>query len=190
MEWNVNAAIGYAWDSVGLVWLAGYAFTKPAVRTQSLGTRLFHVALLALGGVMLGSQWFRYGWLAARFVPEARSAQIAGLAITIAGCLFAIWARLTLGGNWSARATVKAGHELVTSGPYALARHPIYTGLLLALAGTILAIGEWRCILGFAIIVFAFLVKMSQEERLMMQTFPEAYPRYRQHVKALIPGVL
>jgi protein-S-isoprenylcysteine O-methyltransferase Ste14 len=55
--------------------------------------------------------------------------------------------------------------------------------------GTALAVGEWRCILGLIIIVLMFLVKMSQEERLMMETFPAAYPEYRQRVKALIPGV-
>ena len=101
---------------------------------------------------------------------------MAGLALTSAGALFAIWARLTLGTNWSGRPSVKAGHELIMTGPYALVRHPIYTGLLLGLAGTALAIGEWHAILGFVMIVLAFMVKMSQEERLMMQTFPEAYP--------------
>ena len=96
---------------------------------------------------------------------------------------------MTLGNNWSGRATVKAGHELIVSGPYSLARHPIYTGLLLASIGTALATAEWRCILGLALIVSGFAAKIGQEEKLMMQTFPDAYPRYRQRVKALIPGV-
>jgi len=190
MTLDLTLPIAYCWDAVALVWLAGYAFTKRTVRTQPLGTRLFHIALLVLGGFLLGSARFSYGWLAYRFVPASDGVQITALAAVVAGCLFAIWARLTLGANWSARATVKAGHELVTSGPYSLARHPIYTGLLLAVAGSALAIGEWRCILGLLIIVFAMLIKMSQEERLMLQTFPGAYPAYRQRVKALIPGLL
>lgn len=97
---------------------------------------------------------------------------------------------MTLGANWSGRATVKAGHELIVRGPYALAHHPIYTGLLLALAETILALGRWRGLVGFAIVVAALAVKMRQEKRLMEQTFPTDYPAYRQRVKALIPGVL
>jgi protein-S-isoprenylcysteine O-methyltransferase Ste14 len=186
---NVNSAIVYSWDALGVVWLAGLAFTKRTVRSQSLGTRLFYLALGFLGFSLLGGSWCRIGWLGARFVPESHSLALSGLAVTVAGCLFAIWARLTLGSNWSGRATVKAGHELITSGPYALARHPIYTGLMVAVAGTALAKGEWRCVLGGIVILIALMVKMGQEERLMMQTFPVAYPAYRQHVKALIPGV-
>jgi protein-S-isoprenylcysteine O-methyltransferase Ste14 len=187
---QIDAVIGYSWDAVGVVWLIGYAFTKRTMRAQPVGARLFHLALLVLGGCMMAGPWFRYGWLRLRFIPQLESLPLAGMVLTVAGCAFAIWARVTLGANWSARATVKADHELITSGPYSLARHPIYTGLLMAIVGSALAGGEWRCVLGVAIIVFAFLVKMSQEERLMMQTFPEAYPRYRERVKALIPGVL
>jgi protein-S-isoprenylcysteine O-methyltransferase Ste14 len=110
--------------------------------------------------------------------------------LTIAGCLFAIWARITLGANWSGRATVKAGHELITAGPYALARHPIYTGLLTACIGTAIGYGERRCLVGLLLIVLGFVIKMGQEERLMLETFPDAYAAYRRRVKALVPGVL
>jgi protein-S-isoprenylcysteine O-methyltransferase Ste14 len=147
------------------------------------------MALALLGFALLGSRNFHQGWLGMRFLPDTPAVSVAGFALTVAGCLFAIWARLTLGGNWSGRATVKAGHELIVSGPYAMARHPIYTGLFLASVGTALARGEWRCILGLLLIALAFAVKIGQEERLMLQAFPHAYPQYRQKVKALIPGV-
>jgi protein-S-isoprenylcysteine O-methyltransferase Ste14 len=187
---NVSAAIGYAWGVLGLVWLIGLAFTKRTVRRQPTGARLFHLVLAMTGFALLGSHWFEYGWFAARFVPLSRMLEFTGLIVTIAGCLFAIWARLILGSNWSGQATVKSGHQLVVTGPYALARHPIYTGLVTATLGTALAIGEIRCILGLAIIVLALMIKMSQEERLMLQTFPQAYPQYQRRVKALIPGLL
>lgn len=190
MVLNVDSAFGYAWGTVGVVWMAGLAFTKRTVRSQPSGARIFHLALAFLGFALLGSHWFEGGWMATRFLPPIDGVRIAGLVITIAGCLFAIWARLTLGGNWSGRATVKAGHELVVTGPYAIARHPIYTGLMIAVGGTALARGEVRCILGVVVILMALMIKMSQEERLMLQTFPEAYPHYRRRVKALIPGVL
>jgi protein-S-isoprenylcysteine O-methyltransferase Ste14 len=189
MTLTVDAAIGYTWEAVGLIWLAGLAFTKRTVRSQPLGTRVSHLALAALGFSLLSRRWFTTGWLAARFVPESNEVAVTGLALTIAGCAFAIWARLTLGSNWSGRATVKANHELVTNGPYAVSRHPIYTGLLLAVAGTALAIGAWRGALALIVILLALMIKMSQEERLMVQTFPAAYPAYRQRVKALIPGI-
>ena len=187
---NVSSAIGYTWEALGLVWLAGLAFTKRTVRRQPTGARLFHLALALTGFTMLGSHWFEYGWFAARFVPSSSALELAGLAITIAGCLFAIWARLMLGSNWSGQATVKAGHELVVKGPYALARHPIYTGLITGAMGTALAIGQMRCIFGLIIIVLALMIKMSQEERLLTQAFPDAYTAYRRRVKALIPGLL
>jgi protein-S-isoprenylcysteine O-methyltransferase Ste14 len=187
---NLDSAFAYVWEGLGLVWLVGLAFTKRTVRSQPTAPRLFHMLMVLLGFMMLGSPWFRRGWLGVRFLPENYALQVAGLALTVAGCLFAIWARLTLGGNWSGRATVKEGHELIVRGPYALARHPIYTGLLLGAVGTALAGGEGRCLLGLFLLVLAFIIKMSQEERMMMETFPEEYPRYRQRVKALIPGLL
>lgn len=190
MTVNVSFAIGCMWESLGIVWLAGLAFTKRTARSQRGGARIFQSAMALLGFSLLGSSWFSQGWLGGRFLPQDNSAGIAGLAVTAAGCLFAIWARLTLGANWSGQATVKQGHELIVAGPYRLARHPIYTGLLLASLGTALAIGEWRCALGTVIILLAFIAKMNQEERLMMEAFPESYPRYRRRVKALIPGLL
>ncbi|HEV2324638.1 MAG TPA: isoprenylcysteine carboxylmethyltransferase family protein [Terracidiphilus sp.] len=190
MTFNVTSAIAWAWYALGALWLFGFFFVKPTIRWQSAGSRLFNLAVALLGFVIFGADWFDQGWLAARFVPAVREAQFAGFAFTVTGVIFAAWARLTLGGNWSGRATVKASHELIVKGPYAIVRHPIYTGLLLALAGTGLDMGQWRAIVGFVLIFVALACKMAQEEQLMMQTFPEAYPLYRQNVKALIPGVL
>ena len=115
--------------------------------------------------------------------------QRTGAALTILGCLFAIWARLALGDNWSGRPTVKAGHELVVAGPYALARHPIYTGILVAAIGTGLTDLQGRRVLGVVIIALSVLFKIRQEEHLMIETFPDSYPLYQRRVKKLIPGV-
>jgi protein-S-isoprenylcysteine O-methyltransferase len=187
---NVNFAIECMWEGLGIVWLVGLAFNKKTARSQSGGTRLFQTAAALLGFSLLGSSWFSQGWMGSRFFPGSVPAQYVGLALTAAGCLFAIWARLTLGANWSGRATIKKEHELIVKGPYGLARHPIYTGFLLASLGTAMAIAEWRCVMGLIIILLALIVKMSQEERLMMETFPQTYPQYRRRVKALIPGLI
>ena len=182
--------IGYTWEILGIVWLAGLAFTKRTVRSQPAGQRLFQMALVLLGFMLLGSKYLRSGWLGEDFFSPTPPVETIGVLITVAGCLFAIWARITLGSNWSGRATVKASHELITKGPYAIARHPIYTGILTGAVGTGVAMAEWRCLLGMALIALVFAAKMGQEEKLMIQTFPEAYPLYRQRVKALIPGLL
>jgi len=188
-QFTINV-IGYTWEILGIVWLGGLAFTKRTVRSQPIGQRVFQMVLVLFGFLLLGSKYIRGGWLGRNFIEPTPALETLGLSITIAGCLFAIWARITLGSNWSGRATVKAGHQLIVKGPYAIARHPIYTGMLIGAVGTGLAMAEWRCFLGFALLAMVFAAKMGQEEKLMLQTFPESYPRYRQRVKALIPGVL
>jgi protein-S-isoprenylcysteine O-methyltransferase Ste14 len=190
MTIGIHAAIGWTWAVLCLVWAVGLAFTRRTVRSQPWGARLFHSALVLLGFTLLMNARFHAGWLGERFVAPSQGAAVLGLALTMIGCLFAIWARITLGQNWSGRATVKAGHELITTGPYAVARHPIYTGLLTACGGTAIGYGEVRCLIGLVLIAAGFAVKIGQEERLMLETFPGAYTAYRQRVKALIPGVL
>lgn len=186
---RIDSIILYMWIALGLFWLAGMMFTKRTARAQPLGARSLHLIIVLPGYLLLVDPRFAIGWLGARFAPAEPATWITGLAITVAGCLFAACARLTLGANWSGRVTLKQDHELVTSGPYALARHPIYTGLILGAAGTALAIGEWRCAIGLVLVAFAFVTKIRQEEPVMLQAFPDAYPAYRKRVKALIPGI-
>ena len=189
-QFTAFSVIGYVWAALGLVWLAGIAFSKATLRRQPAGPRLFNLATAFTGFTLLGSKYFTTGWLAIRILPDRSWIEFGGVLLTALGCGFAIWARVTIGANWSGQATVKRGHELITTGPYAFARHPIYTGLLAGALGSALVIGELRCALGMLLILLALLIKMSQEEKLMTQVFPDAYPKYRAHVKALIPGVL
>ena len=112
-----------------------------------------------------------------------------GLALTIVGALFAVWARFYLGGNWSLTVTVKEGHTLIRGGPYAVVRHPIYSGLSLAVLGTALTVGEFRGLVAVGLVVFGLLHKSLVEERLMREEFGAEYERYCRDVKALIPFV-
>ena len=114
---------------------------------------------------------------------------LAGDILCVTGVAIAIWSRACLGANWSARPAVKVGHELVTSGPYRLVRHPIYTGMLLGALGTALDAG----IIGLSIFVVACVFLISRipvEERLMTQLFAEQYVQYKGRTKALIPYVV
>ena len=113
-----------------------------------------------------------------------------GAAVNLAGLLFTVWARIHLGRNWSGTVTLKQDHELITSGPYAWVRHPIYTGLLLGFVGLAIARGEWRSILAVVIIALAFWRKLRIEESWMLEQFGDAYRSYRRRVAALIPGVI
>jgi protein-S-isoprenylcysteine O-methyltransferase Ste14 len=104
------------------------------------------------------------------------------------GTGFAVWARMHLGRNWSARPTTKVGHELVTTGPYAFVRHPIYTGIILSAFGSALAVGlAW--FIPFAVMLVLYLSRIPREERLMTELFPDQYPAYKERTKALIPFV-
>lgn len=126
-----------------------------------------------------------------RILPGAEGCALAGLMATAAGALVAIVARMYLGANWSGRATIKEGHELIRWGPYALVRHPIYSGLLLAAAGTAIASGEIRSLLALPALLAAFGLKIRAEERLLSEAMGESYLAYRQAVRsAIIPFVL
>ncbi len=190
MQTDLHRYVNWVWAAVGMVWLAAAFSTKPAARTQSAGSRLGHIALSALAFALVFSDKPRTGPLAWRFVPQAAAIHWAGFALTIAGCAFAVWGRLSLGGNWSATVTVKQDHSLVRSGPYAIVRHPIYSGGLLGLAGTALVLGEWRGILAVALAFIAWRRKSRLEETFMTRQFGADYARYQREVKALIPFVL
>lgn len=125
-----------------------------------------------------------------RFLPRSAALFWIGAVLLLAGLLFSVAARRHLGGNWSSRVTVKQDHTLTRSGPYRLVRHPIYTGLLLAVLGNAIALGEWRGLVALALFCAAFLRKIQIEERFMLEQFGDAYMRYRKEVAALVPGLL
>jgi len=108
--------------------------------------------------------------------------------IFLIGLFIAVWARINLGKNWGMPMTKKQNPELVTSGPYSYIRHPIYTGMLLMVLGSFLAINiYWLIVLIVASIYFIY--SAFAEEKLMMQQFPKVYPSYKAKTKMLIPFV-
>ena len=110
--------------------------------------------------------------------------------LMVCGFAFAIWARRHIGRFWSARVTLKEGHQLIESGPYNLVRHPIYSGLLLSMAATVMTIGTGQSACGYALLVGALIFKLAAEERLLAANFGEEYKEYQKRVKALILGVI
>lgn len=115
---------------------------------------------------------------------------VVALALEVAGVAFAIWAREHLGALWSGRVTLKEGHRIVQSGPYRLARHPIYTGILVAMAGVVLGRGDVAGLVGFALFAIGFARKIFIEEALLSTRFGAEYAAYRSKVRAIIPFIL
>lgn len=174
-----------------ILWIAYWAYSaigaKPVERRESVGSRLGHQLPMAAGAVLLGVPHVAGPLLDERFHPHTFGWYLGGLIPVALGIAFSIAARHWLGGNWSGDVTLKQDHELVRGGPYALVRHPIYTGMLLALLGTAIVIGRWRALIGFAVLTAGLIYKMGVEEKFMQAQFGEAYARYRAEVPALVP---
>lgn len=178
------------WLSWATYWWVSSRNAKQTVRRESLPSRLSHIGPLALAALLLSVPHMPIPGVGERFVAHASWILDIAVGLTAMGLLFTVWARRYIGPNWSATVTIKRDHELVTGGPYALVRHPIYTGLLLAFAGSALAVGEWRGVLAVAVASIALWRKLRLEERWMRQQFGAVYQDYSRRVAALIPFVL
>lgn len=111
-----------------------------------------------------------------------------GLVLFALGLGFAIWARVHIGRNWGTPMSQKDDPELVTSGPYHLVRHPIYSGILFAGVGTAVAL-SWLWLIGVGLAGVYFVYSATVEERNMTKQFPETYPAYQRSTKMLVPFV-
>lgn len=179
--------IEYMWFALGLYWLASAQRIKRAKQTEGQAAHWLRIGLLVVLFDFLFSSWGRVGWLGERFVPASRAIAIAGVATVLVGLALAAWARSCLRGNWSSAVTIKEGHELIRMGPYKCIRHPIYTGMALGLAGTALAIGEWRGILAFAAVLTAHVIKARKEEQWLAREFGSAFDEHRSHTGMFLP---
>lgn len=175
------------WIAWGAYWWIASRGAKTTQRSEGAASRLLHIVPLFVAMALLGARRTPWPLLDARLWPWTPWLFWLAALVTAAGLGFAAWARVHLGRNWSGTVTVKQEHELVTTGPYALVRHPIYTGLLLALVGTAMARDEWRGALAVAIAWLALWRKLRIEERWMGEVFGEQYAAYRRRVPALIP---
>jgi protein-S-isoprenylcysteine O-methyltransferase Ste14 len=111
-----------------------------------------------------------------------------GIVLFVLGLACAIWARVHIGRNWGTPMTQKDDPELVTSGPYHLVRHPIYSGILVAGFGTALALG-WLWLIAVGLTAVYFVYSATVEERFLTEQFPGVYPAYKHSTKMLVPFV-
>jgi protein-S-isoprenylcysteine O-methyltransferase Ste14 len=177
----LKIAIGVIWVAFWIYWIGSAFGVKQGTRNR----RRIPLTGVSAAAVVVLLRVFRGGSLEVHTLVLG----VTGAVLILAGLTLAIWARVHLGRNWGMPMTLKADPELVTSGPYGVVRHPIYSGLLLAMLGTALATN----LLGLIVVVILlgyFAYAASVEERNMAAAFPDAYPAYRSRTKMLIPFVL
>lgn len=178
-----------SWLVLVTVWVLG-AFT--AKHDVSSSPRIFFwFRSLILLGLLIFALWNLYQYdhaflLEREFFNLGPAIGWVGVFLTVIGVAYAIWGRYYLGRNWGSRP--KEGQALVTSGPYAYVRHPIYAGAVLALLGSALTGSIVAVVLFFISIVFC-LHRIEKEKPMMLALFPEQYPAYQARTKQFIPFV-
>ena len=182
--------ISFCWILFSVIWLVAAFWTKQSVYQQR-GRHLLRYTIPLLVGAYLIFKGRRLSDpLGSRVIPHVDAVAWVGVALCIAGLAFCVWARFTLGRNWSGVVTFKGGHELITEGPYAIERHPIYTGLLTMIVATVIVLGHVAGVIALPLVFWGLWIKLRFEEKLMLEKFPDEYAAYQQRVRRLIPFVL
>ena len=181
-----------AWGVLVVVWLFGYAARARRGRTPRARSHLTlqipaACLLLVCFALLLNAHAYS---LRMQMTPENDLFGMIGDVLVLAGAGFAIWARVVLGQNWSGLVMmVRDGHQLVQNGPYAIVRHPIYTGMFFAILGTALTLGTLASWIAVAAGLAGILIRVDVEERLMATEFGDAHAAYRARTSKLIPFV-
>jgi protein-S-isoprenylcysteine O-methyltransferase Ste14 len=178
----IDIVIGAGWVAFWLYWLVASIGVKVGQTRwgRFAGIRVVIILvflLLVRDKALKGHTTIHNPWL-----------QGIGLAVFLLGLALAIWARVYLGRNWGMPMSQKADPELVTTGPYSRVRHPIYSGIILAMIGTTIAVDVYWLV---AVVILGayFVYSASMEERFMADRFPDSYPEYKRSTKMLIPFI-
>ncbi len=190
MLWFYESFFPAVWILFFLYWQIKAANTKTTQRLEPAASRILRVFIFLIAIALLSTTRIPLPWLYLQLWPVGFWPFWLGAAVTIAGLLFAVWAREHLGSNWSRSVTIKQGHELITTGPYAVVRHPIYTGILTGFLGMAIAISQVRGFIVFVLIFLVFWIKLRMEEQWMRSQFGETYATYARQTAALVPYLL
>jgi protein-S-isoprenylcysteine O-methyltransferase Ste14 len=185
MNWDY--LIEGPWVVFCIYWTIGALKTRRTAKKESFAARYGVMAIEVVGFYLLLSHDAAIGILARRVLTRSYDLRIAGVVLIWAGIALALWARWHLGQYWSGRITIKEDHKLIRTGPYARLRHPIYSGLDLAVIGTAIEIDQWRAVVAVCIIIFGFWIKARREEALLSRQFGAAFEEHRHYAGFLLP---
>lgn len=189
-NWPFVACI-LGWVLFSIYWSVS-ATSAPAKAAESRGSRRIHEFLMNAGYLLLllpAALPPTIPVVQDRWLPAWPALTALGLAVQAGSFALAVWARQTLGRNWSGRIEIKMDHQLIRSGPYRVLRHPIYTAVLGMAAGTALAIGKLHALFAITVIVYAYIRKTRMEEAKLYEAFGTEYDEYRRGTWGLIPGL-
>jgi len=177
----LDIAIGVGWLAFWLYWLSAAIGVKTGRARWGRGAGVRIVVVVVVVSLSRVHAFRRVTthepWLAG-----------IGAAIFVLGLALAIWARLHLGRNWGTPMTEKESPDLVTTGPYRWIRNPIYSGLILAMIGTAIAISAYWLVV-VAVLGGYFVYSAVMEQRFLAARFPDTYPAYQRSTKMLVPFV-
>jgi protein-S-isoprenylcysteine O-methyltransferase Ste14 len=186
-----QGAVGCLWLLWFVSWVIAARWTGQTVKTTRPGERTLEIFLSFVGGSAL--VW------GAPALAFQRAERLYSLGVVPAwllvglvafGFAFCWWARIQLGRTWSWEITLKKDHQVIDTGPYALVRHPIYTGLLLASYATAVAYGNALGFLGALLMTGGVYLKARREEDLLIDEIGQPYETYRRRVPMLVPRIL
>ncbi len=190
MLWFYEFFFPVLWIAFLIYWPIKAVGTKTSKRLEPVASRILRALTFVIAIILFSTTRIPFRWLYLQPWPAGLWPFWLGAAVMVAGLLFAVWAREHLGGNWSSSVTIKQGHELITTGPYAVVRHPIYTGILAGLLGTAIALSQVRGFIAFVLIVLVLWLKLRMEEQWMRSQFGEKYATYAHQTTALVPYLL
>lgn len=182
-----GVAIIVLWVAWAISWFAAASWSNATEKRAGFGSEWSYRVVSLLGAIFLFVPAQGYAGPLRFWYPSWTGAWICA-ALVAMGFAFCWWGRIYLGRLWSASVTRKLDHHLVTSGPYAIVRHPIYTGILLAVIATAAVKGTLFGIVGGLLIIMGLWMKARLEERWLRQELGAGvYDAYRSKVPMLLP---
>jgi protein-S-isoprenylcysteine O-methyltransferase Ste14 len=185
--WFYKSFFPVVWIAFFIYWQIKAVHTKTTQRLEPAASRILRLVIFLIAVVLISTTRIPLSWLYLQPWPAGFWPFWLGAVVMAGGLLFAIWARVHLGRNWSRSVTIKQDHELITTGPYSVVRHPIYTGVLTGLLGTAIALSQVRGFIVFLLFFLAFWIKLRLEEQWMRSQFGETYAAYSHQTAALVP---
>lgn len=180
---------GGIWVAFAIIWLIASLSSKKTVKRRPWWIQIpLRLAIVLILVALLQRRWGGDLLRSGAALLSSPTIGLIGLVVCALGIGYALWARIVIGTNWGMPMTLKQDHQLVTTGPYAHVRHPIYAGVLLAMLGSAFTISLWWFVF-FVVNGAQFAYAAKREEQLMLQTFPDSYPGYMRRTRMLIPFV-